>query len=53
MFSVSTLDIPESHGSIKIDRAHRFGSYSLGKTRPVAAKFSSSNDNYDIKQTDI
>ncbi|XP_045214329.1 uncharacterized protein LOC123564656 [Mercenaria mercenaria] len=49
-FFATDLGIQEAQTSIKIDRAHRVGSYAIGKIRPIVGKFNSSVDKYDIKQ---
>jgi len=45
-----TFNIPDARGTIKLDRAHRIGSYDSKKTRPVVVKFNYYQDKERVKQ---
>ena len=49
-FCENTLRIPDVRTSVKIDRAHRLGSYINGKHRPIVAKFNYYQDKVSIKR---
>ena len=49
-FCQNTLEMTNVQSTIKIDRAHRVGIYSNGKTRPIVVKFNYFQDKVNIKR---
>lgn len=49
-FCENTLQMNDVKSTVKIDRAHRVGSYTSGKTRPIVAKFNFYQDKMQIKR---
>ncbi|XP_060605357.1 uncharacterized protein LOC132757881 [Ruditapes philippinarum] len=50
-FCENKLGMPDFRHNVKIDHAHRVGSFSSTKTRPIVAKFNFFQDKLSVKQT--
>ena len=49
-FCSDMLNIPDAQSTIKVERAHRIGTYQNGKRRPIVVKFNHYPDKLTVKQ---